>query len=193
MPSPSSPGFYPVVDVNYRGPRADLSDILDDINRVNALLYEDIAKLNILATREREEEQKVAKNITAPKAREDEMTPDEESAKFILQKVEQGFDEIMLLIKEKIQQELGTHRLTDTGKRGAGERKIPARSVQRLPSSSQPSHTGHFSESPVPTANTLRKLLLSEDGQSLAQRPTNVPQPPAAYAGTESGGQTATK
>ncbi|OTA86004.1 hypothetical protein M434DRAFT_15981 [Hypoxylon sp. CO27-5] len=128
MPSRSSPGFYPVVDVSYRGPRAGLSDILDDINRVNVLLYEDIAKRNIFATREREEEQNVAKNITAPKTREDKMTPDEmmpneESAKFILQRVEQGFDEIMLLINGKIQQELGTHRLTDTASSSSKTRR----------------------------------------------------------------------
>ncbi|KAI4861173.1 hypothetical protein F4820DRAFT_79411 [Hypoxylon rubiginosum] len=184
------------------------------IIKIREEVRKEIEAENIATAQAREEARKdiEAENRAAVQAREAETIRNEKSAKLIQQKVDRGVDEIMMLIKGKIQRDLNVERRTDTVKHAgrdqlraevqvemeeaererprADKQKAAAQPVQRFPFSPRPSHSGDLFESPAPRTNPPRRSPLSEDGESLLRRPPNVPpnvpEPPNVYAETES-------
>ncbi|KAI1455834.1 hypothetical protein F4805DRAFT_476449 [Annulohypoxylon moriforme] len=138
-----------------------------------------------------------ANNEAAAQERIVEMMRKEESEKIIQAKVERSIDEVMALLKEKIEQEFGTKKHTGTGKdvsqhqvqdevqpgmEEVGKQKAAARDAQQWPS---PLQRGPFEP---PTLGPISPSI--EESEPSPRLPPPVPEPPNANFETESEKQT---
>ncbi|KAI1209729.1 uncharacterized protein F4807DRAFT_88270 [Annulohypoxylon truncatum] len=222
--------YGPTMTPATRGPREGISSILDDIGDMDDPRYAIFEDHNAAAMKRVQEERRIDKIVrlretegirtiirevrrgikaeynAAAREREAETIQNERLSKLIQEKVEHNIDEIMVLLKGKVQQEFGTEKQTDTGthaqrdelqaeiqaeveeigKREAGKQNDTAQPIQRSRPISRSSYSGHAPVSPAPSVNIPRNLTLSEDGEPLPQRPPDVPEAPHVYAETES-------
>ncbi|KAI5919389.1 hypothetical protein F4810DRAFT_687251 [Camillea tinctor] len=151
-----------------------------------------------------------AESRAAAKAKEDETGWNDKSARLIQVKVQQEIDEIMVLLRGKIQQELGIGSRADTEekarkawsqpgsqarRKSSGRRrtsKIKASTVftPELSTSPQIKPSRYPPESLNPSIQSSYRLPSPQDGDSSPPLPPRAPEPPGSDADTESDAQT---
>ncbi|KAI1772518.1 hypothetical protein F4818DRAFT_444341 [Hypoxylon cercidicola] len=196
-------GFYePIMTPALaQGPRTRVGDVQYGVGDIDASQDEDMMDFEQMTAKKRDEEvtkirqefrEELMKSIEAEsraavQAKEAETMRNEESAKLVQEKMVQGIDEIMTILKKKIHQELGTKKQTDTGNHAKRDK---LRAEVQAEVEGVATHPGDLSESPAPDANPPHSLPLPDDGEPLPRRPPDAPEPPDTYAETKNEGPT---
>ncbi|KAI2602603.1 hypothetical protein GGR54DRAFT_623581 [Hypoxylon sp. NC1633] len=183
-----------------RGPRPGMGDIQYGMGDIDAVQDEERVGFEHMTAKKRDQEiTKIteemikgikAENRAAAKAREAEAMRNEESAKLIQAKMVQSIDEIVVLLKDKIHQELRTEKQANRRNQAKRDQADQTQAEVQGGVEESAAHPGDHSESPDPGMNPPPSLQLSVDNKSLPKQPPDVPDPPDAYAETGNESQT---